>query len=157
MCTTATSLSAWLLYKMWLLLETLTRHLFLKSSYWIDDRVIVVILCMRLFRHGHNFDTAMFLQVRSRALVQYTTPFTSVSLQKMAAAFSTDQRYLVLVLIQAWHIPYVFGSMLYISAPHYQYNVTAVRYKILLARLVGLKQFTQSIYSATCNLISQGT
>ena len=45
LCTTATSLSDWLQYKMWLLLETPIGPLFLKSNYWIADKVIVVILC----------------------------------------------------------------------------------------------------------------
>ena len=32
------------------------------------------------------------MQIRSKALVQYTTPFTSVNLSTMAQAFNTDIR-----------------------------------------------------------------
>lgn len=60
------------------------------------------------------------LQIRSKALVQYTTPFTSVNLPTMAQAFNTDVRYaldplqlqiahkahkLMLYLLDGWKIP----------------------------------------------------
>eukprot|EP00898_Chlorokybus_atmophyticus_P005592 jgi/Chlat1/6033/Chrsp4S06328 len=40
--------------------------------------------------HLHDHVDAMYEQIRHRALIQYTTPFISVSLSTMATAFNTD-------------------------------------------------------------------
>ncbi len=47
---------------------------------------------LALDMHLHAHVDTLIAQIRSRALTQYTTPFSSVDLRAMAGAFNTDVR-----------------------------------------------------------------
>lgn len=40
--------------------------------------------------HLYDHMTALYREIRTKALVQYTAPFSNVDLSKMAAAFNTN-------------------------------------------------------------------